>query len=155
MVNSIENMPHFGAIDESLEEEEALLMRARLHVRGGWIRFSEGRTRDAIAAIYDALSSSMQIFSIPNTSGRILKIAEGEDTSDDLVLFRILKRSGVFDDSVKLEDFTYIAQSMDDALENRLADFDETRFVETTNRLFIQLGVLPYDVCSLPDSVTL
>ncbi|RDE14549.1 MAG: hypothetical protein C4K48_05740 [Candidatus Thorarchaeota archaeon] len=148
-------MPHFGAIDESLEEEQALLMRARLHVRGGWIRFSEGRTRDAIAAIYDALSSSMQIFSIPNTSGRILKIAEGEDPSDDLALFKILKRSGVFDDSVSLEDFMYIAQSLDDALENRLAGFDETRFVETTNRLFIQLGVLPFDACALPDSITL
>jgi len=148
-------MPHFGVVDESLEEEEALLMRARLHVRGGWIRFSEGRPEDAIAAIYDALSSSMQIFSKSNATDRGLNIAEGEDPSDDLALFKILKRSGVFDGSVSLEDFTYIAQSLDAALENRLAGFDETRFVETTNRLLIQLGVLPFDTCALPDSVTL
>ncbi len=150
-----ENMPHFGVIDESLEEEEALLMRAMLHVRGGWIRFSEERTGDGIAAIYDALSSSMRIFAVPNTTGRILKTAEGEDLSDDLTLFKTLKRSGAFDDLAKLEDFRYIAQSLDDALENRLAGFDETRFVETTNRLLIQLGVLPFNACALPDSVTL
>lgn len=148
-------LPHAGAIDESLEDDEALLMRARLHIRGGWIRFTEGRTADGIAAIYDALSSSMQIFLLPDASGRFQTIAEGEDPSDDLVLFKTLKRSGVFDDSVSDEDFAFIAESLDDALENRLMTFDETRFIETANRLFIQLGVLPFDACELPDSISL
>ena len=51
-------------IDESLEGEAALYMRAKLHVKGGLERFSDGMTADAIAAIYDAISSAMQRYLI-------------------------------------------------------------------------------------------
>jgi len=147
-------VPHSGLIDESLEREEALLMRARLHVKGGWNRFSEGMREDAIAAIYDALSSAMQRFLFRNVSGKILTLEYDEDPSDDFTLFKILKRSGVFDTSVSLDDFMYIDQTLDDGLENRLDTFDESRFIETANILLIQLGVLPFNQCELPDSIS-
>ena len=147
-------MPHSGLIDESLEREEALLMRARLHVKGGWNRFSEGMREDAIAAIYDALSSAMQRFLFRNVSGKILTLEYDEDPSDDFTLFKILKRSGVFNTSVSLDDFMYIDQTLDDALENRLDTFDESRFIETANILLIQLGVLPFNQCEPPDSIS-
>jgi len=129
-------------------------MRARLHVKGGWNRFSEGMREDAIAAIYDALSSAMQRFLFRNVSGKILTLEYDEDPSDDFTLFKILKRSGVFDTSVSLDDFMYIDQTLDDGLENRLDTFDESRFIETANILLIQLGVLPFNQCELPDSIS-
>jgi hypothetical protein len=148
-------LPHTGLINESLPIEEALLMRARLHTRGGWIRLSEGRTEDAVAAIYDALSSAMQRFLFQSVSGQAMKINKNEDPSNDLTLFTILKRSGIFDESVNLDDFMYIYQTLDDALENRLSSFDETRFIEITNKLLVNLDVLPFDMSDLPDSTIL
>ncbi len=148
-------MPHTGLIDDSLDKEEALLMRARLHVKGGWNRFSDGMREDAIAAMYDAVSSAMQRFLFRNVSGMALAIENGEDPSDDYTLFKILKRSGIFDESVSLEDFVYIDQTLDDALEKHLVSFDETLFVETVNVLLVQLGVLPFNACELPDSIFL
>jgi hypothetical protein len=148
-------LPHTGLIDESLEREEALLMRARLHIRGGWNRFSLGMKRDGVAAIYDAVASAMQRFLFQSTPEQALILENDEDPSDDLTLFKILKRSRIFDDSVTLEDFMYLYRMLDDALENRLKSFDETRFIETANILLIQLGVLPFNMCDLPDSISL
>jgi hypothetical protein len=147
-------LPHTGLIDESLEGEEALLMRARLHVKGGWKRFSDGETRDAIAAMYDAISSAMQRFLFRNVSENVLALENGEDPSVDFTLFKILKRSGIFDESVSLDDFRYIDQTLNDALEGHLDTFDETRFIEEANILLIQLGVIPFNGCELPDSIS-
>jgi hypothetical protein len=147
-------MPHTGLIDESLGKEEALLMRARLHVRGSHVQFSEGRCRDGVAAMYDAVSSAMQMFTQPELMGDHSLLIEDEDLSDDLVLFQTLKRSGIFDESVILADFTYLSQCLDDALENKMDEFDETKFVETAHILLLQLGVLPFNECDLPDSIT-
>jgi hypothetical protein len=155
MVNIMDNMPHAGLIDESLGKGEALLMRARLHVRGSHIRFSEGRSRDGVAAMYDAISSAMQMFTQPELVKEYPLLMEDEDPSDDFMLFQILKRSGIFDESVSLADFTFLAECLDDALENKMDAFDETKFVETSHILLMQLGVLPFNECDLPDSVTL
>ncbi|MDH4213042.1 MAG: hypothetical protein OEV85_03895 [Candidatus Thorarchaeota archaeon] len=147
-------LPHTGFIDESLDRDEALLMRARLHVRGSWNRFSEGMRKDAIAAMYDAISSAMQRFLFRNVSEKVLTLEKGENPSDDLTLFKSLERSGIFDESVSLDDFEYIAHTLDNALEDRLDSFDETRFVETSHILLVQLGVLPFNVCELPDTIS-
>lgn len=146
-------MPHSGLIDDSLDKEEALLMRARLHVKGGWNRFSDGMIEDAVAALYDALSSAMQRFLFRNVSGEALVIEDEEDPSDDITLFKVLIRSGIFDESVSLDDFMYIHKTLDEVLERRLVDFDETLFVETVNILLVQLGVIPFNACELPDSI--
>ena len=147
-------LQHTGFIDESLDRDEALLMRARLHVRGSWNRFSEGMRKDAIAAMYDAISSAMQRFLFRNVSEKVLTLEKGENPSDDLTLFKSLERSGIFDESVSLDDFEYIAHTLDNALEDRLDSFDETRFVETSHILLVQLGVLPFNVCELPDTIS-
>jgi len=150
----VRTLPHTGFIDESLDRDEALLMRARLHVRGSWNRFSEGMRKDAIAAMYDAISSAMQRFLFRNVSEKVLTLEKGENPSDDLTLFKSLERSGIFDESVSLDDFEYIAHTLDNALEDRLDSFDETRFVETSHILLVQLGVLPFNVCELPDTIS-
>jgi hypothetical protein len=46
-------------------------------------------------------------------------------------------------------------QTLDDALEDRLESLDETRFVETANVLLVQLGVLPFNMCELPDALSI
>lgn len=130
-------MPHTGIIDETLDGEQELLMRAKLHVKGGLDRFSQGMTTDAIAAFYDAISSAMQrciiVREIPTSD---------VDISKDCDLFKLLLKSGVFNDSTTLEDFEFIEQTLGDALENQLQTFDETSFLEISESLLIQLEII-------------
>ncbi|MGY5858700.1 MAG: hypothetical protein RTU63_04970 [Candidatus Thorarchaeota archaeon] len=139
-------MPHTGVIDETLVGEKELLMRARLHVVGGFTRFSEGMIADAIAAIYDAISSAMQRFVILDGVEHDLIRSDHDDVSDDEILFKVLHKSGIFDDSTTQEDFDFIERTLNDAIEDQLETFDETSFLEISLSLLNQLGVAIEDL---------
>ena len=145
-------IPHTGVIDEALYGEQELLMRARLHVRGGLDRFSQGMTADAIAAIYDSISSAMQRFVILDGVDYHL-IRNDDDVSDDETLFRVLLRSDIFDDATTQEDYDFIEQTLEDAFEDQLETFDETSFLEITISLLNQLGIVSDDMDISSDSV--
>ena len=134
-------MPHTGVIDESLEGEAALYMRAKLHVKGGLERFSDGMTADAIAAIYDAISSAMQRYLFLDDVRCDIQKEDGDDLSDDHVLFEVLLRSGCFDKNTTSRDFEIIEQALDDAFEDRLDSFDETSFLDISLDILRQLGI--------------
>ena len=144
-------MPHFGLIDESLQQADASLLRARLHVRGGQIRLSEGRKEDGVAALYDAMVHAMLRFLDSDELKRNLQIADDDNLNDDRTLFTILKKSGVIDSSLEVEDFDYLYQKMDDAIEDTLTDFDEHQFMFRFNRIMTALGVIPFDDSDLPE----
>lgn len=105
-------------------------------------RFSEGETEDAIAAMYDAISSAMQRYTYPNVSQKSLTVYDGEALSDDTVLFRVLKRSNILDDSVDESDFDYLCSTLDEALEFQLKSFDIDRFLRLSENLLTQMGVI-------------
>jgi hypothetical protein len=134
-------MPHTGVIDDSLKGEQALLMRARLHLKGGLDRLENELEEDAVAALFDAISSAMQRFTFPGISNQTLIIKKGEDISDDRTLFEVLRRSGIIDSSVTDEDYTYIEATLDNALEYRLSNFDRYKFLNITYRLLEQMSV--------------
>ena len=135
-------MPHTGRIDESLQGQERLLMRARLHIEGSMNRFSRGEVEDAIAAMYDAISSAMQRFTYPEVAQKSLQIQDGEALSNDAVLFRVLKRSNILDDTVDESDFEYLTCVLDEALEFRIKSFDIDRFLQLSENLLTQMGVM-------------
>lgn len=137
LLSRMTKMPHTGIIDETLDGEQELLMRARLHMKGGLDRFSQGMTADAIAAFYDAVSSAMQRYIIINDI-----LTNDVDISKDFELFKILLRLGVFNDSTTLDDFDFLDQTLEDAFENGLETFDETSFLEICESLLIQLGII-------------
>jgi len=134
-------VPHTGIIDESLEGEEMLYSRAKLHVKGGLERFSDGMTADAIAAIYDAISSAMQRYLLLEDVNCDIKKRVDEDISDDQILFEILLRSGCFDMTTTSGDFEFIKQTLDDAIGDRLDSFDETSFLDVSLDILRQLGI--------------
>ncbi len=144
-------MPHFGLIDDDLQQADASLLRSRLHVRGGRIRLSEGRKEDGVAALYDAIVYAMlSYFDSIEQSSKLL-IGDDDDLNDDRTLFIILKKSGVIDSSVEIEDFDYIFQKMDDAIEDHLTDFDEHQFMFRFNRIMTALEAIPFDESELPE----
>ena len=146
-------MPHTGVIDETLDGEQELLARARLHLKGGLDRFSRGETADAIAAFYDAISSAMQRFVVVDGVDHHL-IRNDDDVSDDKILFKMLLKSGIFDDSTTQEDFDFIEQTLDDVFKDNLESFDETSFLEITISLLNQLGVIAEDMNSITKTIS-
>ncbi|MGY5855332.1 MAG: hypothetical protein RTS72_01945 [Candidatus Thorarchaeota archaeon] len=144
-------MPHFGLIDDSLQLEDASLLRARLHVRGGRIRLEEGRMEDGVAALYDAVVYAMLRFFDSDELRKDLQIDDGDDLNDDRTLFVILKKSKIIDSSVGLDDFEYLFQKMDDAIEDHLTDFDQHQFMYRFNRIMTTLEAIPFDESDLPE----
>ena len=143
-------MPHFGLIDDSLVQAEASLLRARLHIRGGLIRLSEGRLEDGVAAFYDALVYAMLTHFDSQELRNNLSIHKDDDLNDDRTLFLILKRSGVIDSSVDISDFDYLYRKMDEAIEDELIEFDAHQFMHRFNRIMVTLGTIPFDENDLP-----
>ncbi len=150
-------MPHFGLIDDTLQQADASLLRARLHVRGGRIRLSEGRKEDGVAALYDAMVYAMLRFFYSKESRTKLQINNGVDLSEDRTLFIILQKSGIIDQSIGIDDFDYLYQKMDEAIEGELTDFDEDLFISRFERIMTSLEAIPFDERDLPegDPVTL
>ncbi len=146
-------MPHFGLIKPGLSTHEDALFRAKLHVRGGRIRRSQGRIPDAVAAFYDALSSAMLHYVSSPKHVRGLDIRKGENLDDDRTVFTILKRSWIIDDSVSGNDFEFIYNAMDDAIEGKLIDLDSDHFVCLLEIILTQLDVLPLGEGELPDEL--
>lgn len=144
-------MPHFGLIDESLQQSDASLLRARLHARGGRIRLSEGRTEDGVAALYDAVVHAMLRFFDSEDLKRNLQIDDKDDLDDDRTLFIILKKSRLIDASVDIDDFDYLYQMMDYAIEDKLTDFNEVLFMLRFNKIMTILGAIPFDDSDLPE----
>ena len=138
-------MPHAGIIDETLEGEQELLARAKLHFKGGLDRFSRGETKDAIAAVYDAISAAMQRFVILNESKHNL-VLKDDDVSDDKILFKVLLKSGVFDDVTTQEDFDFIEQTLDDVFLDDLESFDEISYLDISTSLLNQLDIISEDM---------
>ncbi len=138
-------MPHTGRIDESLRGEARLFMRARLHVEGSMKRLSEGQIEDAIAAMYDAISSAMQRYTYEGVRETMLEVHDGEALSDDFVLFRVLKRSNIIDDSVDATDFEYLSSILNEALEFQLDSLDLDRFLDLSRNLLTQMNIISTD----------
>jgi len=141
-------MPHFGLMDEaSLGPVDALLMRAKLHVRCGRRRLREGKVSLGIVTLEDAVSCGMQWYLAKQKTENALDIREGENTNDDRTLFSLLTRSGVLDGSFDYDGFNGLVEK---ALADELNSFDYREMLQGIETLLHQLGVLPFDESELP-----
>jgi hypothetical protein len=62
-----------------------------------------------------------------------------------------MKRSGVFDSTVKVDHFDFIHQKMDESIEDELEQFDEDSFMKAYNNIMTQLQAIPFDDSKLPE----
>ena len=141
-------MPHFGLMDESsLGPVEALLMRARLHVRCGRRRLREGKVSLGIVTLEDAISSGMQWYLARQKAEGGPDMQEAESTHDDRTMHTLLTRSGVLDGSFDYDSFNGLLEK---ALEDELQSFDYRDTLQSIEALLHQLGILPFDESKLP-----
>ncbi len=141
-------MPHFGLIDESIYgPDEAMLMRARLHIRCGSRRLREGKLSYGIITIYDALLSGMQWYISSHERMNSLAINKDDDLNNDWVLFDILRRSGVVGRAFDYDAFDKLVEmSLDDL--DLIFNYEET--LGSFNTVMTQLGIMPFDENELP-----
>lgn len=140
-------MPHAGLMDEeALGPEKGLLMRARLHIRGGKRRLRQEKIADGIAALYDAFVSAVRWYAVSDRRPA-LKLLPGEDPQNDADLYRGLVRSGVLDGSF---DFDELDRLLDTALGGEIPVFDRHAFLKGMDSVMIGLGVMPFDETKLP-----
>lgn len=141
-------MPHFGLMDEkALGPVEGPLMRARLHIRCGKRRLSQGKISLGIITLYDALNSAMQWFIAVPERRNTLNINEGDDLNNEATLFRILTDSGILERSFNYEAFDELVGK---ALEEEMSSYDYEGLLKGFESVMMQLGVMPFDEKKLP-----
>lgn len=147
-------MPHFGLIDEDLQEEEKYLLRARLHLRGGKIRLNRGKISAGIAALYDAFIHALYWYFLSKDHLKSYLYDINGFIREEGELYDFLVRYGEIDGKFPIQKFMRISE---DALNLDLINFEEFELLEEFEDLMNQLAVLPYDEDLFPlvDSVTL
>jgi hypothetical protein len=145
-------MPHFGLMDsEDMKRNQAALYRAKLHIRGGKRRIAQGKIAAGISALHDAIVSALYSYFL---SPKLKEALNPEDyeiyNTDDRILFLILKRAGIIDDTFSEEDFNYLSSILDEALEGQIRTFNRDFYMEKYDNLMKQLGVLPLSESELP-----
>ena len=134
-----------------MKRDQAALYRAKLHVRGGKRRISQGKITAGISALHDALISALYSYFL---SPKLKEALNQEDyqiyNNDDRILFLILKRSGIIDDTFTEEDFSYLSVVLDQALDGNIRRFNQEFYFEKYDNLMKQLGVLPLSENELP-----
>lgn len=132
-----------------MSEEEAALMRAKLHIRGGKRRLSQGKISAGIVTLYDALTYAMQWYLASPERRRNLAFKEGENIKDDRSAADILTRSGVLDEGFDYGEIdTFVERVLDE--EDEMTGYDYTEFLEKVESAMTRLGVMPFDESSLP-----
>lgn len=146
-------MPHFRLMDpDRMESAEAVFLRAKIHVRGGKRRISENKIPAGIASLHDAFLSAMQRFFLaPDLKKKLLTVKNFDiDLYDEEILFLILKKSGIINDSFTETDFIYLCAVLDEALTSNLNSFDQEKYYTLFDNVMEQLGILPYSENELP-----
>ncbi|MFX0185730.1 MAG: hypothetical protein ACFE95_21815 [Candidatus Hodarchaeota archaeon] len=145
-------MPHFGLMNpDEMKPAEAAIMRAKLHVRGGMRRISQGKIEAGIAALHDAIISAMQHSFFSNQLKESIKLTDNDfDITDEKDLFNILKKSKIIDNTFREQDFSYLLTIIEKALDHQLNDFNHVVYFNKYNNLMNQLGIIPYNDQELP-----
>jgi hypothetical protein len=139
--------PHFGMMDESkMSKVEALLLRCKLHWRGGVRRMRENKAASGLATLYDALLSAMRWYILTNLQQELGDNAE-EKLENERFVFSLLRRAGILDGSF---DIKFVVETVDRALMEKDVSSDQERFMALLHHVLSRIGVLPFDEAELP-----
>jgi hypothetical protein len=145
-------MPHFGLMDpEGMKPEDASLLRARLHIRGGKRRISEGKIASGVAALHDALIHGIEWFLVSRHPELISSSSGIEyDLTDDDTLIQLLHKTQAFSDTFYLDEFKYIGEILDHALYREMNGFDDKKYLASIHVFMEKIGVEPFSEEDLP-----
>jgi len=143
-------MPHFGIVDEgSMEPREAMLLRAKVHLRSARRRLRDGYIQEGVATLNDTVDSAMSWYAMDPANRDGLDVKPGEDVEDGAVLCLVLYRSGVISDAGVFYRLSEAAEGMLDGDVSE-GDVDADGLLSASERVLEELGVLPFDESELP-----
>jgi len=142
-------MPHFGLMrtEDSFKKPEGALLRARLHIRGGKRRLSQGKISAGIVTLYDALIFALRWYLMAPEHREELRLNEAVDLTDEKAMIRTLVSSDVLDRSFDLRAFDEL---VDKAAYEEMPGFDYGPMLGQFEALMTRLGVMPFDEAILP-----
>lgn len=145
-------MPHFGLMDpDKMKEEDASLLRARLHIRGGKRRLSQGKYAAGVAALHDAIIAAMQWFILSSNDYNLRSLNENDiDPMDEEELMSIIQKSLTSVPSLTDESLAYLFSVLNKALEGKLTNFNASYYLEIVEDIMKDLGVTPFSNRELP-----
>ncbi len=141
-------MPHASFMRESdYPPEEGLLLRARLHIRGGKRRLEQGRISAGLVTLYDALLAALEWYIESSERRESLKILEGDNLKDDKSIYDILVRSKVLDGRF---DYRAFDKLIERAILEEMDGYSYSEILEEIQSVMTQLGIMPFDETALP-----
>lgn len=141
-------MPHFGLIDKlDFRPEDENLVRARLHLRSARRRLRQGKTPIGLSTLFDAFLAAIRWYVASPERRSGLDVLEGDDMADESSVYELLIRSGVLDGR---PDFKSFSNVVEDALDQRISNFDYSTTLSEVETVMTRLGVMPFDEDDLP-----
>jgi len=142
-------MPHFGLMStaDSFNTPEGALLRARLHIRGGKRRLTQGKIAAGIVTLYDALIFGLRWYLMAPEHREELRINEALDLTDEKAMIGALESSVLLDSSFDLRAFNKL---VDKAAYEEMPGFDYGSMLGQFESLMRRLGVMPFDEEALP-----
>ncbi|TAL24955.1 MAG: hypothetical protein EPN94_06200 [Nitrospirae bacterium] len=132
---------------DALGPEAGPLMRAKLHIRGGKRRLRQGKISAGILTLYDALGAAMEWhIASPERRSR-LQVLKGENLNDEKIIFKVLVRSGVLDNSFDYQEFDRLVER---AADEDMTGYDYRELLKGIESVMTRLGVMPFDEGELP-----
>ena len=139
--------PHFGLMDAGrMSKVEAMLMRSKLHLRCGKRRLRQGKVAAGLATLYDAMLSGMRWYILVNLRQTLVEDAL-EELENERLVFSVLKRAGVLDNTFNLARFQEL---VDRALMDEEIETDAEQVIAELETFMTRIGVLPFNEEELP-----
>lgn len=141
-------MPHFGLMDASkMNDADAALLRARLHLRGGRRRIRQGNNAAALAALYDALIHAIRWYLLVPSHQKHFGIQSIDQVRDERAAFLLLSRAHILDDITEFDRLTALVEK---TIDDPAFKFDAAAELANIESMLMRLGVLPFDEKNLP-----
>jgi hypothetical protein len=132
---------------DSFEKPEGALLRARLHIRSGKRRLRQGKISAGIVTLYDALLFALRWYVASPDRRHMLSAREGDDLSDEKMIFALLKSSELFPVDFDFDAFDTL---VDKASKEEMPSYDYSEILRDFESFMTSLGVMPFNEAELP-----
>lgn len=127
-------------VESNMPPIEGPLLRARLHIRGGLRRIRQGKVKEGVVTLGDALSAAMEY--CVDLYGANLS---HDERHDERAAYMALVRTGLISGRFDYDSFQ---QTVDQALAENTAGYEP--HIEALEALMLELRIMPLDEKALP-----
>jgi len=132
---------------ESFDSAEGALLRARLHIRGGKRRLSQGKVAAGIVTLYDALIFALRFYFMTPEHRDKLNTEGALDLAEERDMLTALREAGILDHAFDLDAFEAL---VDKAARQEMPGYDYKPLLSSFEALMTALEVMPFDEALLP-----